>query len=400
MTSMMARLDGTVTRFLWLAIWGCMVCACGKQALEGGLLLEQDDAGQVDSNGSPDMEPSGPAADGPEGTGGAGGSGGTGGSGGSAVTGQLPCDIYAGEGGPCVAAHSTVRALLAAYGGPLYQVRRWDGEMKDIPVLSPGGFADSAVQDSFCTSAGCTISIIYDQSGRGNHLTKAPAGGAKITPATEADATAVSVQVGGHKAYGVHILPGVGYRNNQAVGTATEDAPETIYMVADGKHYNGACCFDYGNAETDSYNNGEGAAEAVYFGSCAIWGEGVGEGPWVMGDLENGLWPGGGLYNENNLPVTYDYVTAMVKGGPAGANHWAIKVGDAQAGDLVAVFDGPRPLTRYNPMRKEGGIMLGTAGDNSNAGVGTFFEGIMTAHYSSDAADSAVQASIVSAYGP
>lgn len=33
---------------------------------------------------------------------------------------RLPCDIYASVGTPCVAAHSTVRALYAAYNGPLY----------------------------------------------------------------------------------------------------------------------------------------------------------------------------------------------------------------------------------------------------------------------------------------
>ncbi|KAG5992685.1 Alpha-L-arabinofuranosidase, partial [Claviceps lovelessii] len=33
-----------------------------------------------------------------------------------------PCDIYAGGGTPCVAAHSTTRALYKAYTGPLYQV--------------------------------------------------------------------------------------------------------------------------------------------------------------------------------------------------------------------------------------------------------------------------------------
>ena len=37
---------------------------------------------------------------------------------------SLPCDIYAAAGTPCVAAHSTVRALFASYNGPLYQVRR------------------------------------------------------------------------------------------------------------------------------------------------------------------------------------------------------------------------------------------------------------------------------------
>lgn len=33
-----------------------------------------------------------------------------------------PCDILGAAGNPCVAAHSTVRALYAAYGGPLYNV--------------------------------------------------------------------------------------------------------------------------------------------------------------------------------------------------------------------------------------------------------------------------------------
>ena len=37
---------------------------------------------------------------------------------------KCPCDIYDAAGTPCVAAHSTVRALYATYNGPLYQVRR------------------------------------------------------------------------------------------------------------------------------------------------------------------------------------------------------------------------------------------------------------------------------------
>ena len=32
-----------------------------------------------------------------------------------------PCDIYADAGAPCVAAHSTTRALYASYNGPLYR---------------------------------------------------------------------------------------------------------------------------------------------------------------------------------------------------------------------------------------------------------------------------------------
>src|ERR1051326_5900386 len=37
---------------------------------------------------------------------------------------QGPCDIYAAGNTPCVAAHSTTRALYGAYTGSLYQVRR------------------------------------------------------------------------------------------------------------------------------------------------------------------------------------------------------------------------------------------------------------------------------------
>ena len=42
-----------------------------------------------------------------------------------------PCDIYAAAGDPCVAAHSTTRAMYASYNGPLYQVlRQSDGHVR------------------------------------------------------------------------------------------------------------------------------------------------------------------------------------------------------------------------------------------------------------------------------
>jgi hypothetical protein len=310
-----------------------------------------------------------------------------------------PCDIYAQDGGPCVAAHSTVRALYAEYAGPLYQVRKTvDGSTRDIGVLAPGGLANSADQDAFCGTAACTISIIYDQSGKGNHLTKAPPGGAKTTPGNEANAKGVPITIGGHTVYGVHIVPGVGYRNNTPCGTATGDNAQTEYMVVGGKLYNGGCCFDYGNMETSSRDDGEGTMEAVYFGTCTIWGKGAGNGPWIMGDLENGLWAGNVSPYENNTPLDYTYITGMVKGDDAGKNHWTIKVANAQSGAFTTPFDGPRPSARYNPMRKQGAIGLGTGGDNSNGAQGNFFEGLMTATYASDAADDAVQANIASVY--
>ncbi len=36
----------------------------------------------------------------------------------------LPCDIYGSAGTPCVAAHSTTRALFQSYSGRLYQLTR------------------------------------------------------------------------------------------------------------------------------------------------------------------------------------------------------------------------------------------------------------------------------------
>jgi hypothetical protein len=302
---------------------------------------------------------------------------------------------------------------VSNYIGPLYQVRAGGsnsgtgGVTWDIGLLADG-FADSTAQDTACGTDACTISIIYDQSGNGNHLTRAPAGEAKTTPDNEADANALPVVISGHKVYGVHNTPGVGYRNNNAGATATGDNPETIYMVASANYYNAGCCFDYGNAETNSKDNGEGAVEAVYFGNCIIWNKGADVGPWVMGDLENGLWAGNTQFYAPNqsVPSSLKYVTGMVKGDAAGKDHWTIKVGNAQSGSLSKPFDGVRPssssnlVSSYNPMKKEGAIILGIAGDNSNAGQGNFFEGLMTAMYSSNAADDAVQANIVAVYGP
>ena len=47
-----------------------------------------------------------------------------------------------------------------------------------------------------------------------------------------------------------------------------------------------------------------------------------------------------------------------------------------------------------------GAIILGIGGDNSDTAVGTFYEGLITAGFTTDAADDAVQADIVAAgYG-
>src|ERR1700761_5362186 len=111
---------------------------------------------------------------------------------------QEPCDIYAAAGTPCVAAHSTTRALYAAYSGPLYQVRRAsDNATATLSPLSAGGVANAATQDSFCSGTSCVITEIYDQSGNGNNLADAPGGGAAGGPEGLANATAAPATVEG-----------------------------------------------------------------------------------------------------------------------------------------------------------------------------------------------------------
>jgi len=306
-----------------------------------------------------------------------------------------PCDIYGRTNTPCVAAHSMVRALYGAYNGPLYQVRREaDNATLDIPVLTAGGFANSAAQDRFCAQSNCVVHRIYDQSPMANHLDTAPGGGAVHTPDKPVVANRHKVTASGHAVYAAFFEGGMGYRIDRTKGIATGNNPETIYMVTSGTHFNDKCCFDYGNAEVDNNDDDKGTMECVYWGNASMAGQG--KGPWVMADLENGLWPGNTPRNMKNLPITTEFVTAMVKGG---SNNFALKANDATRGMLQVMYDGPRP-SGYQPMRKQGAIILGIGGDNSNWAVGTFYEGVMTSGYSSDAADDEVQANIVAAgYG-
>ena len=325
---------------------------------------------------------------------------------------QGPCDIYAAAGTPCVAAHSTTRALYASYNGPLYQVMRLsDDAVKDIGVVRPhalpvpdaGGYADAAAQDAFCANTTCVITKIYDQSPNHNDLTQAPRGAFSGPAMGGFDnlpiADMAPVTISGHKAYGVFIEPGMGLRNDHPTGTAVGDQPEGMYWVIDGHHFNDGCCFDYGNAEIDSRDDGNGTMETSYFGNATAWYHGNPPGPWIMTDQENNLVgcvnPGSTSKLCPDLPnITSRFVTAVAKGEP---HQWASLGGDAQTGTLSTMFDGPRVDSSYDPMRKQGAIVLGNGGDNSNGAQGTFYEGVMTAGYPTDATDQQVQANIVAA---
>lgn len=383
--------------------------ATGRVASDGGSTGRSSGGRGSDGGG---VSSSGGASTGGSGTTGGrpidGGTGDTGGgsTGGAAVR---PCDIYAAANTPCVAAHSTVRALYAAYDGPLYQVRRAsDKTTKDVPVSGPGGFADTSVQDSFCNGTTCTISILYDQTPNKNDLVKSGVTTWLTNGGVEANAANGRITVSGHVVHGIYVTgySNVAYRNNATKGVAKNDQAEAMYMVVDGKRYSDICCFDYGNAETSGTDEGNGTMEAVYWGTDITWGgKGDGKGPWIAADLENGVFKGdkGGWQSQaittpSAKSIIANFATAMLK-GPSG-NHFTLKGGDAQSGTLVTMWDGNRPSPGYSPKKLQGAIILGTGGDGSNGGTGTFFEGAMTMGNPPDSVDAAIQANIAAAgYG-
>ncbi|MBR3029930.1 MAG: lamin tail domain-containing protein [Bacteroidales bacterium] len=320
-----------------------------------------------------------------------------------------PCDIYAKAGTPCASAHSTTRALFKAYNGPLYQVmRQSDGKTLDIGVVRSHGYADSEAQDRFCADTYCWITTIYDQGPSGNDLKQAPRGGfgghamGGFNNISVADWAPVTIS--GHKVYGVFIAPGMGFRWNDTKGIAVDDQAEGQYWVIAGNHYNDGCCFDYGNAETDSRDDGDGTMETTYFGNATAWYKGVEPGPWIMTDQENNLV---GCVNPDPNdkfcptinPVEWRFVTATADGEP---HHWRSMGGDAQQGELKIYYDGGRiqnPRSSYDPMRKQGAILLGNGGDNSVGSQGTFYEGAITfaGTFPTIETQQAVQANIVAA---
>src|ERR1700722_16318776 len=293
----------------------------------------------------------------------------------SQAAGSGPCDIYAAAGTPCVAAYSTVRALYAAYDGPLYQIKRAsDGATANVGLLSAGGYGNASEQDVFCAHTNCVITELYDQSGRGNNLTIEGPGGAAGQD-VGANAAAPPVVVGGHKEYGLYINGQTGYRDNSTSGIAVNGAAEGMYMVASGTHVNSGCCFDFGNAETNTRDNGAAHMDAVNLTTYCEFSPCSGSGPWVEADMENGQYVSGNGSNPNDTSSNSDFVTAVLKNN--GQTSFELRGGNSQSGGLSTFWNGSLP-GGYAPMHQEGAIVLGTGGDNSNASIGSFFEGGMT----------------------
>jgi len=402
-------------------IAGTIVFESESSSGSGGII---GNGGAVASGGSSGTGGGGTGGTASGGTGGtsAGGKGGNGkgGAAGTAASGGMtglggasgavgPCDIYKSGGTPCVAAHSTVRAMFGAYSGKLYQVRNAAGATKDILTLTPGGAADGLSQDTFCSGTTCVITVLYDQSGKGNDLwyqgsTMVPGS----TSSVPANATKESLTLNGHKVYSLYISPNNSYWVDASKsGIALGADPEAMYMVTSGKHWNSGCCFDYGNSETDRKADGAGTMDTVNLSGSGEWGSGAGPGPWVKADLEYGVFTdnvNNSHQNPNNPSQTSTYVTAILKNN--GKTEWALRGGDAAMGPLGTYFKGTLPGGGYSPMKKQGAIVLGSGGDcckpggGANLSIGTFYEGCIVTGYPTDATEDMVQANIVAAgYG-
>ena len=285
---------------------------------------------------------------------------------------QEPCDIYASAGTPCVAAHSTVRALYGAYDGELYQVKRAsDSTTKDIYLLSHRrvrrrGDARLVLRRTTARSPTSTTSPARATTSR-----RARGRGAS-GPDNQANATASQTTASGHRSTAST------FRLAWATGTTRPEHRDRRpagdgVLVFDGAHYNSGCCFDYGNAETNNHDDGNGTMEAVYFGNETVWGT-AGNGPWVMADLENGLFAGG-TPAKRQRPT--DELQVHHRDG-----HGRGTLGDQRRQRAVGHPDHrlrrPAPHRGYNPMKKQGAIILGIGGDNSDGAAGTFYEGVMT----------------------
>jgi len=380
-------------------------------------------AGTAGSGGSATGGASGSSGSGPggasgssgaSGSGGAGtaGASGSGGSGGGAQPGIPPGDIAAAAGTPLVAAHSVTRALYAAYSGKLFQVRRpTDGKTQDINTASAGGLVDLTALNAFCSGTTCTVTRLYDQAGNGNDMSQN----------TVANQPTVGFWTAANQAkYPIIVSKGYQWlRNRTAVKKIpTGSNPQTEYFVVHGDYAGRAdgtngCCYDYGNMENHIGDDGPGTMTALYFGDATDWTRGAGNGPWVMLDMENGVFAGGGgiaILNQGQASVNSNdpslkfpspnIITGLAK--TDGKTSFEIKYGNASSGALSVAWNGSLPThsnpTSYIPLQQQGGISLGEGGDGSAMGTGAFSEGVIIAAQTSDATDNAIQTNLTSVY--
>ena len=378
--------------------------ATGGSGGKGGTTGTGGMAGAKGTGGTP--------TGGTTGTGGTSATGGTTGTGGTTTASDGPCDIYATAGNACGAAYSTIRVLSKSYTGYLYQVRSGSSSMntgtggttKDIGSI--GGYADTATQDAFCANTVCTFSLLYDQSGNGNTLSRGSAGTTSggtysNTDDFESLATKKSLMVNGHKVYALYTNAREGYRtalNVKAKGVPLNNTAQGIYELADGTHAGSACCWDFGSVSPDPKTY---VTMNTLFLGTGYWDKGAGSGPWFMGDFEGGVWAGGsasttGNTNSSSPSMKVPYALGILH-TPVGK--YALRMADIQtASDLTTAYDGAIPSGKT--WGNAGGIVLGLGGDNSNNSFGTFYEGAVVNGAPSNATDLLIMKNIQAAkYG-
>jgi len=230
-------------------------------------------------------------------------------------------------------------------------------------------------------------------------------GGSGMKPAT---ATKDPITISGSRAYGLYMDQGIAYwHDGSKSGMPLGAEPQGIYMVATGVYKGGGhtgsvCCFDYGNGETGRAYVAGPSMDALNFSTIPTWQMGAGSGPWVMADLEGGIYSSGTnsmKVNPNVPSMPYQFVTAAEKNN--GTTEFTLRGSDATKGSTLATFYKGKLPNGYSPMKKQGSIVLGSGGDccatNMNLGSGTFYEGAIVSGYPSDATEDAIQANIVAA---
>ncbi len=142
--------------------------------------------------------------------------------------------------------------------------------------------------------------------------------------------------------YGIWISPRQSATaHGAASGVAVNGQPEGVYMVASGTHVGSDCCFDYGNAEAQPADTGNGHMDAVSIATTCYFAPCTGSGPWVEADMENGMFQGDNGSNTANLGNNSTYVTAVLKNN--GQTTYALKGGNSQSGGLSTWWNGALP---------------------------------------------------------
>jgi hypothetical protein len=304
-----------------------------------------------------------------------------------------------------------VRRLSSTYAGPLYQIRSGSseqntgsgGETHDIGQTSDG-FADAAAVDTACAGTICTVSLLYDQSGKGNHLSVAKkgvqfGGPYAATDDFESSATKGALMVGGHKVYSLYMEPRQGYRLPR-VGDGIpygREGPQGIYMLADGTRAGVGCCWDFANSppRADSFTEVNG----LFYGSGVANIEtrapivGAGAGPWFMWDVGTFILAGGSTgvdpllwNNPNNPSLDVKFALGFHRSDPR-ASQWALRMADVTTATSVTTAEqGALPRSIFNG----GAVVLGINPRNSNDSWGTFYEGAIVAGFPADDTDHAV----------